>query len=202
MHSGFGKHLCGLACAVLLTLTCPGLAAAEEAVIAITVIADPVKANGSPWDGYPAVAGKIVAPDSSNAPDIAVCVVQATGGPDCVWRAERRRTTTSHCPDSTSCTIPGIRLPAFPIGLVFLDVDLVRHDLIDFVILTDKQASNDDIAKVEANLRVVMATLTPGLTAREREHRQRKARVVPLELCLGENAKCDLTQSRFWLERK
>ena len=46
-----------------------------------------------------------------------------------------------------------------------------------------------------------MANLTPGLTPREREHRQRKARVLPIDLCIGKNAKCDLTQSRFWLER-
>jgi hypothetical protein len=189
-----------LLCGALLALTCTGLTA-EEAVINLTVIADPVKANGSPWDGYPAVGGKIVVPEVSNAPDIAVCLVQAKGGPDCIWRTERRR-TTSHCPDSTTCTIPGIRLPSLPIGLVFIDVDLVRHDLIDFVILTDKQASNDDVAKVDANLHAVLKTLTPSLAAREREQQQRKARVLPMELCTGENQKCDLSQSRFWLERQ
>jgi hypothetical protein len=185
---------------VLLALACTGLAA-EEAVINLTVIADPVKANGSPWDGYPAVGGKIVVPETSNAPDIAVCLVQARGGPDCIWRTERRR-TTSHCPDATTCTIPGIRLPSLPIGLVFIDVDLVRHDLIDFVILTDKQASNDDVAKVDANLHAVMKTLTPSLAARDRELQQRKARVLPMELCTGEGQKCDLSQSRFWLEKQ
>ena len=200
MRGGFAKFLCAVACAVLLALACAASAGAEETVITLTVIADPVKVNGSPWDGYPAVGNRIIAPDSSNAPDIAVCVVQATGGPDCIWRTERRR-TTSHCPDATTCTIPGIRLPGFPIGLIFLDVDLVRHDLIDFVILRDKEAAADDVAKVEANLHAVLAKLTPGLTPREREQRRRKARVVPLELCLGENQKCDLSQSRFWLER-
>jgi hypothetical protein len=200
MRGGLGKHLYALLCGALLALACAS-AVAGEAIINLTVIADPVKTNGSPWDGYPSVAGKIIAPDASNAPDIAVCVVMASGPPDCVWRTERRR-TTSHCPDSTVCTIPGLLLPTFPAGLIFLDVDLVRHDLIDFVILTDKQAAPDDIAKVEANLRAAMANLTPGLTPRDREHRQRKARILPIELCLGENAKCDLTQSRFWLERK
>lgn len=199
MRGGFGKYVYGLACAILLAFACA--ASAGETVITLTVIADPVKANGSPWDGYPAVGGKIIAPETSNAPDIAVCVVQATGAPDCIWKVEKRR-TTSHCPDSTTCTIPGIRLPAFPIGLIFLDADLVRHDLIDFVILADKQAAADDVAKVEDNLHKAMATLTPGLTSRDREHRQRKARVLPIELCIGENAKCDLTQSRFWVEKK
>jgi hypothetical protein len=190
-----------LVCAALLALLCAASATAEDVVIKLGIDADPVKANGSPWDGYPAVGGKIVAPDSSNAPDIAVCLVQATGGPDCVWRAQRKR-KVSHCPDSTSCTIPGIRLPALPVGLIFLDVDLVRHDLIDFVILTDKQAPAGDVARVQANLHAVRANLTPGLTPREREHRQRKARVLPMDLCVGKNAKCDLSQSRFWLERQ
>jgi hypothetical protein len=199
--AGLTRSLQRLACAALLALLSAPAAAAEDVVVRLSIEADPVKANGSPWDGYPAVGGKIVAPDSSNAPDIAVCVVQATGAPDCVWRTERKR-KVSHCPDSTTCTIPGIRLPAFPVGLIFLDTDLVRHDLIDFVILTDKADASPDIARVEANLRAVMANLTPGLTAREREHRRRKARVLPMDLCVGANAKCDLSQSRFWLERQ
>lgn len=190
-----------LVCAALLALLCGGSARAADAVINLSIDADPVKANGSPWDGYPAVGGRIVAPDSSNAPDIAVCIVQATGTPDCVWRTVRQR-KVSHCPDSTTCTIPGIRLPALPVGLIFLDVDLVRHDLIDFVILTDKPDATEDIARVQKNLHAVMANLTPGLTRREKEHRQRKARVLPLDLCTGANAKCDLTQSRFWLQKQ
>jgi hypothetical protein len=200
MRGGFEKYVCGLLCGALLGLG-SWAAVAEEAIIKLTVIADPVRTNGSPWDGYPSIDGKIIAPDSSNAPDIAVCVVMASGPPDCVWRTERH-TTTSHCPDSTVCTIPGLRLPDFPVGLIFLDVDLIRHDLIDFVILVDKQASPDSIAKVEANLHTAMAKLTPGLSKRDREHRQGKARVLPLDVCVGENAKCDLTQSRFWLEKK
>jgi len=200
MRGRFNRFFIAPLCGALLALVATR-SAAEDTVITITVSADPVKANGSPWDGYPAVGGKIVVPETSNAPDIAVCLVQATGGPDCIWRTERRQ-TMSHCPDSTTCTIPGIRLPTLPIGLVFIDVDLVRHDLIDFVILTDKQASDDDVAKVDANLHAVMAKLTPSVLPRERELQKRKARVLPMELCMGENQKCDLSQSRFWLERK
>jgi hypothetical protein len=201
MRGGLERSVRRLACATLLALLCSAPALADDVVVKLAIEADPVKANGSPWDGYPAVGGRIVAPDSSNAPDIAVCVVQTTGAPDCVWRTERRR-KISHCPDSNSCSIPGIRLPAFPVGLIFLDVDLVRHDLIDFVILTDKASAAPDIAKVEANLHAIMANLTPGLTKREREHRQRKARVLPMDVCMGETAKCDLSQSRFWLQKQ
>ena len=170
-----------------------------ERVVTLSVVVDPVKVNGSPWDGYPAVGGRIIIPGSSNKPDIAVCVVLPAGAPVCIWRTEDRR-THSHCPDAESCTIPGIRVPSLPIGLIFMDVDLVRHDLIDFVILTGKTAEPGELQKLEANMRTVMANLTPGATPRDRAHRQRKARVLPLDLCIGESKKCDLSQSRFWLE--
>jgi hypothetical protein len=185
----------------VLALFCAAPAIGEEIVINLTVTIDPVKASGSPWDGYPAVGGRIVVPDASNAPDFVVCVVAATGAPECIWRTERRR-KLSHCPDAETCTIPGIRLPALPVGLVFVEVDLIRHDLIDFVILTGGAVGPRDIERIEANLRTAMASLTPGGTPRERERRRRKARVLPLELCAGENAKCDLSQSRFWLEQR
>lgn len=201
MRGGSKEFRYGLLCGALLVFGLAGAARAEETIVTITVDADPVKSNGSPWDGYPAVGGRIVVPEQSNAPDIGVCVVQATGAPDCVWRIERSG-KKSHCPDSTTCTIPGLRLPALPIGLVFLDLDLIRHDLIDFAILTDTQSSPDDIAKVDANLHAVMVNLVQGVTARERDLRKHKARVLPMELCIGSTQKCDLTQSRFWLEKK
>jgi hypothetical protein len=190
---------------VVLALLCGAPAVAEEPahdlVISLSVTIDPLKANGSPWDGYPAVAGRLIVPDPSNAPDIAVCLVFATGAPECVWRTEGRR-RVSHCPDSTKCTIDGMRLRSLPVGLIFMDVDLVRHDLIDFVVLTGDKTDPGDLEKVEANLRTAMATLTPGESPSERQRRQKKARVLPLDLCMGEKAKCDLSQSRFWLQRR
>jgi hypothetical protein len=189
-----------VSCAALAVL-CAAPAAAQEVVLTVTVTVDPVKTNGSPWDGLPAVGGRIIAPSASNAPDIAFCVVLAAGEPECYWRTERAR-TVSVCEDTTKCTIDRVRFTQLPAGLIFLDVDLVRHDLIDFVILTGGTTQIDELEKLEANLRRVMANLTPGATPAERERRQRKARVLPLELCIGETAKCDLSQSRFWLERK
>lgn len=202
----FVKHpFRGAAHAFLLVCCLTTMAAAQEdrqdLVVTLSVIVDPVKANGSPWDGYPAVGGRIIIPDSSNAPDIAVCVVPETGAPVCIWRTERGR-KLSHCPDAERCTIPGIRLRGLPVGLIFMDVDLVRHDLIDFVVLTGDKTEAHDLEKLEANLRAAMANLTPGGTPRERAQRGRKARVLPLDLCMGENAKCDLSQSRFWVERQ
>lgn len=194
-----------LLCGLVLAFPCGAPAVAEELgldlVVSLSLGVDPLKSNGSPWDGYPAVGGRIIVPDPSNAPDIAVCLVSAAGAPDCIWRAERRR-RISHCPDSVKCTIDGIRLPRLPIGLIILDVDLVRHDLIDFVVLTGDRTEAGELAKVEANLRSAMAKLTPGETPSERERRQRKARVLPLDLCMGEKAKCDLSQSQFWLQRR
>lgn len=175
--------------------------AGQDLVVNLTVTVDPVKANGSPWDGYPSVGGRIVVPHASNASDIAICVVLPSGPPECVWRTEGRR-RLSHCPDAEKCTIPGIRLPSLPAGLIVMDLDLIRHDLIDFVILTGDKTDAGELAKLEANLRAAMASLTPGGTPGERQRRQRKARALPLDLCVGENAKCDLSQSRFWLEKR
>lgn len=170
-------------------------------VVSLTIIADPVKSNGQPWDGYPAVGGRVIVPDGSNAPDIAVCVVLASGPADCIWRTVGKR-KISHCPDAEKCTIPGIRLSSLPAGLIFLDVDLVRHDLIDFVILTADKTAPADIGRVQKNLQAAMARLTPGETPGERERRRRKARVLPVDRCVGESARCDLSQSRFWLEKR
>jgi hypothetical protein len=202
MSSAFGKFMRRLVCCAILAVLSAGPVAAQEMVLSVTVTVDPVKTNGSPWDGLPAVGGRIIAPSASNLPDIAFCVLLAAGEPECYWRTERGR-TISVCEDTTRCTIDRVRFPQLPAGLIFLDVDLVRHDLIDFVILTGgSPASIGELEKLEANMRRVMANLTPGATPADRDRRQRKARVLPLELCVGETAKCDLSQSRFWLERK
>jgi hypothetical protein len=201
MAGAFGRIMLGLMCCAALAFQSLGPAAAEEIFLTVTAMVDPVKINGSPWDGLPAVGGRIVAPTATNAPDIAFCVVLAAGEPECYWRKERGR-TISVCEDTTRCTIDKVRFPQLPAGLIFLEVDLVRHDLIDFVILTGGNAPIDEMEKLEANMRRVMASLTPGTTPADRERRQRKARALPLELCIGETSKCDLSQMRFWLERK
>jgi hypothetical protein len=189
--------------AVLAFWAAPAVAQepARELVVDLSVNVDPVKLNGSPWDGLPAIGGRILFPDENNAPDIAVCVVLASGAPECVWRADGRR-RFSHCPNADKCTIPGMRIPSLPVGLIFLDVDRFGHDLMDFVILTGGAADTGEIEKIEANLHSAMADLTPGNTAADRQRRQRKATVLPIEQCTGANARCDLTQSRFQLEKR
>jgi hypothetical protein len=176
--------------------------AAQELVVTISVSVDPIKLNGSPWDGLPSVGGRILMPSDSNAPDIAVCVVLATGAPECQWRTEGRR-KLSFCPDSTKCTISGVPLRSLPVGLLFLDVDRTRHDLIDFVILTGEPTVAGETEKVELNLRAAMANLTPSVIEADKQRRLRKAIILPIEQCMGASAKkCDLTQSVFHLERR
>jgi hypothetical protein len=188
-------------CVVLALLGGMVLAAAEELVVSLSITVDPVKLNGSPWDGLPSIGGRILMPSDSNAPDIAVCIVLATGAPECQWRTERRQ-KLSFCPNSTKCTISGIPLRSLPVGLLFLDVDLIRHDLIDFVILTGEPVVAGETEKVELNLRAAMANLTPGLTEADRQRRLRKATILPIAQCMGASAKCDLTQSVFHLEHR
>jgi hypothetical protein len=189
--------------AVLVLWAVPAVAqdATRELVVDLSVTVDPVKLNGSPWDGLPAIGGRILFPDENNAPDIAVCVVLASGAPECVWRADGSR-RFSHCPNADKCTIPGMRIPSLPAGLIFLDVDRFGHDLIDFVILTGGAAEAGEIEKIEANMHSAMANLTPGNTTADRQRRQRKATVLPIEQCTGASARCDLTQSRFRLDKR
>lgn len=168
----------------------------------LTVSVDATKANGSPWDGVPSFGtGKVLLPTSENGPDIAVCVVLTTGTPECHWKTERGK-SRAFCENAIKCTIEQVTFGRFPVGLIFLDVDLTRHDLIDFVILTGGSALADEIGKVEKNLQKAMASLTPGSTARDRERRMRKPMVFPVEQCLGEKANCDLAQAVFRLEKK
>jgi hypothetical protein len=175
---------------------------AQEMTVNISVSVDATKANGSPWDGIPSFGtGRALLPTSENGPDIAVCVVLTTGTPDCYWKTERGK-AVAFCENAVKCTIENVSFTRFPVGLIFLDVDLSRHDLIDFVILTGGSAVTDEIAKVEKNMQAAMAHLTPGSAARDRERRMRKAIVFPVDQCVGEKANCDLAQAVFRLEKR
>jgi hypothetical protein len=119
MSGAFGSLVTRAWCAALLACLCGAPAVAEEPendpVISLSLTVDPVKSNGSPWDGYPAVGGRLIVPDPSNAPDIAVCLVYATGAPDCVWRTERgERSRIVRIRTNAPSTASGCR--AFPPG--------------------------------------------------------------------------------------
>ena len=59
----------------VLFLVAPVAGYAADATYDITVKADGTKANGSPWDGIPALGNSRA--NLNAAPDIAVCVVKA-----------------------------------------------------------------------------------------------------------------------------
>src|SRR5215211_4763157 len=81
----------------------------------LTITADPTKASKSPWDGVPGLA-KTPA-NLNEPPDIAVCIVQAEGKPQCLWRPQGRR-LLSVCQNKFTCTFEKVSLPSVPIGLL------------------------------------------------------------------------------------
>jgi hypothetical protein len=168
-----------------------------QGIYELTVKADPTKVSKSPWDGVPGLAKSRV--NLNEPPDIAVCVVQAEGKPQCLWRPQGRR-LLSVCQNALTCKFESISLPALPVGLLFIDIDARLHDLIDIVILSGNATSAGE-ADVERALRAAMTTLTPGLSEGAKERGLDKAKVLPLQQCAGTEP-CRLTQSTFQLKRR
>lgn len=178
---------------LLFILLSMGEALAQGAVYDLTVKADATKASKSPWDGVPGLGASRA--NINAAPDIAVCVVQAEGKPQCLWRPQGRR-LLSVCQNSLTCKFESVSLPSVPIGLLFIDIDARLHDLIDIVILTGNATAAGE-ADVERALLAAMATLTPGLSEGAKARGLGKAKVLPLQQCTA--AACRLTQSEFRL---
>ena len=179
----------------MLVLLAPAKAHAGDATYDITVKADGTKANGSPWDGIAALGNSRANIDA--APDIAVCVVKANAKPDCIWRPEGRR-LFSLCQNAFTCKFPGVALQPLPIGLVFIDIDIRDHDLIDIVILTGNESPAAN-AEITESLRTAMSILTPNHSEDTKEHAVRNAKVMPLADCASGKS-CQLTQSEFRLD--
>jgi hypothetical protein len=173
-----------------------GSALAQGAVYDLTVRVDPTKASKSPWDGVPGLGASRA--NLNSAPDIAVCIVQAEGKPQCMWRAQGRR-LLSMCQNAVSCKFPGVSLASVPVGLLFIDIDARLHDLIDIVILSGNATTAGE-ADIERALALAMAALTPGLSEGAKERGLDKAKVLPLRQCVS--AACRLTQSEFSLTRR
>src|SRR5436190_6957071 len=106
--------------AVLLFVLASAASASAQGVYDLTVKADSTKASKSPWDGVPGLAKSRV--NLNEPPDIAVCIVQATGKPQCLWKPQGRR-LLSVCQNSFTCTFEKVTLPSTPIGLLFIDID-------------------------------------------------------------------------------
>jgi hypothetical protein len=179
--------------AALLVLLLIGDALAQGAVYDLTVKVDPTKINKSPWDGVPGLGTSRA--NINAQPDVAVCIVQAEGKPQCLWRPQGRR-LLSVCQNALNCTFEKVALPSPPVGLLFIDIDARLHDLIDIVILSGNATAAGE-ADVERALLAAMTTLTPGLSETAKERGLGKAKVLPLRQCTASS--CRLTQSEFQL---
>jgi hypothetical protein len=170
---------------------------AQGAVFDLTVKADSTKASKSPWDGVPGLAKSRV--NLNEPPDIAVCIVQAEGKPQCLWKPQGRR-LLSVCQNSFSCTFEQVTLPPPPFGLLFIDIDARLHDLIDIVILSGNATGSGE-GNIERALFKAMTALTPGLSENTKERGLDRVKVLPLQQC-ADAQPCRLTQSEFQLKRK
>lgn len=182
---------------VLFVLMSVTGATAQTVAYDLTVTADNTKGNGSPWDGVPGLRDS--AANLNSKPDIAVCIVEPDKKPQCIWRPQGRR-LFSVCQNSHTCKFDNVTLPAVPFGLLFIDIDVRRHDLIDMVILTGN-ATTEGEAGIERALRSALATLTPALSEGAADRGLLKAKTLPLQQCIA-TAECRLSQSAFKLRRR
>jgi hypothetical protein len=179
--------------AALLVLLSMGEVLAQGAAYDLTVKVDPTKINKSPWDGVPGLGTSRA--NLNAQPDVAVCIVQTEGKPQCLWRPQGRR-LLSVCQNALNCTFENVALPSPPVGLLFIDIDARLHDLIDIVTLTGGATAAGE-ADVERALLAAMTTLTPGLSETAKERGIGKAKALPLQQCT--TSTCRLSQSEFRL---
>ncbi|ETR76427.1 hypothetical protein X566_17070 [Afipia sp. P52-10] len=184
-----------LAIAAAFIVLSLGHGLAQGGTYDLTLKVDATKITGSPWDGIPGLGGTRA--NINGAPDPAVCIVQASSKPQCLWKPQGRR-LLSLCQNAHTCKFPAVSLPSPPVGLLFIDIDARRHDLIDIIVLTGNSTAAGE-ADVELALRSAMETLTPALSEAARERGLHKAKMVPLQQCLSQ-AGCRLTQSEFKLD--
>ena len=115
------------------------------------------------------------------------------------WKPQGRR-LLSMCQNAWTCKFDNVALAPLPIGLVFVDIDARNHDIMDVVILSDRDdaKANEDIAD---SLRTAMTVLTPHRSEDTKERLVRSAKLLPLADCAG-GKPCRLTQSQFALTKK
>ena len=188
--------------ALLSVLILPTCSFAADKTLNITVVADHTKANGGPWDGLPGLGGgrgptAIPIPNTIAPPDLAVCVVRLETPPECSMRYEGFK-QFSICRNSYDCTFRRVSIPDGPFGLVILDVDRQRHDLVDFLILTaGKALTPDERGKLESWVRSRADKLAPAFSEGEKQRRLGEIIVLPLDGCTGTGKGCRLVQSEI-----
>jgi hypothetical protein len=173
--------------------------AGEGKPIRITVTADQTKADGEPWDGIPGLGpGRsldipILSKDAP--PDLAVCVVRLEMPPECSMRYVKLK-QYSICQNSYDCVFKRVSIPDGRFGLIILDLDLRRHDLVDFLLMTGGKAPNiDQRAALESEIRRRADQLAPPSQG-ERQRRLREMLIVPMDRC-AEVKGCRLVQSEI-----
>jgi hypothetical protein len=188
--------------AILLVLVFPAhCLAGEGKPISITVAADHTKAIGEPWDGIPGLgAGRgptdIPILNKDAPPDLAVCVVRLETPPECSMRYVELK-QYSICQNSYDCTFKRVSIPDGPFGLIILDLDLRRHDLVDFLLMTaGKALTLDQRAALESEIRRRADQLAPPFSRGEKQRRLGEMLVVPMDRC-AEAKGCRLVQSEI-----
>jgi hypothetical protein len=188
--------------AVLLFLLFPAHGfAGEGKPIRITVAADHAKANGKPWDGIPGLGASGGPTDISILsndvpPDLAVCVVRLETPPECSMRYVKLK-QYSICQNSYDCIFKRVSIPDGPFGLIILDLDLRRHDLVGFLLMTTGKAlTPDQRAALESEIRRRADQLAPPLSQEDKQRRLRQMPVVQIDRC-AEAKGCRLVQSEL-----
>jgi hypothetical protein len=175
--------------------------AGEEKPISITVTADHTKANGEPWDGIAGLGGgrgptAIPIPNKNAPPDLAVCVVRLETPPECSMRYVNLK-QYSLCQNSYDCIFKRVSIPDGPFGLIILDLDFQRHDLVGFLLMTaGKALTLDQRAALESEIRRRADKLAPPFSQGEKQLRLREMLVVPMDRC-AEAKGCRLVQSEI-----
>ena len=190
--------------ALSFALLCPTVFAGRGwKPLSIAVAADHTKANGEPWDGIPGLGGgrgptAIPVPNTNAPPDLAICIVRVGSPPECSMRYEGAK-QFSLCQNSYDCTFRKVGVPDGPFGLIIIDLDLQRHDLVDSVILTTGKAlAPDERSKLESETRIEADKLSPAFSEGEKQRRLRELLVLPIDRCMGAKG-CRLVQSEIRL---
>jgi hypothetical protein len=103
----------------------------------------------------------------------------------------------SLCQNSYDCTFKAVRVPDRLFGLIILDIDLQRDDLVDFVLFSSGDAPASELDHFENEVRRSVDQLAPAFSDGERQRRKKKAIVMRLEQCVGEQMACRLNQSEI-----
>lgn len=185
-----------LAILVLGPFISPGHA---QTLLNITVTADKMKAKGSPWDGPPVSNARVPLTTGRAAPDLAICIVERGKPARCEMRRADSARPLSNCQNAFKCAFERISVPSGPFGLIILDLDVRRHDLVDFaIIVPDSHPSPTEVELIDIEMHKHIGKMAPTTAASEHRLRQKDGQVLILDQC---GKACRLLQSEIRLER-